>query len=222
MTSSETRVFHEILQENVPCPTKGEMKDALSAYLLNKYYTFFVRLTSVTGSLLWALARAHWLFGRGSHNIKIHLIDTRGMPADRIYPAVFLVQILDLPCRGVSYHDDPYHEYIAFGGISKHHVVGSVSVHGLDNKAINLLVPGFRDEDPGVRFFKTLERFRRPFTRSPLALLNEDSEEKSIEDVDIQAALCFANFFGLRDETKLAVTTMALALQKRDWNKSAL
>lgn len=192
--------------------SRGQLKSWLSCHLLELPYEAPFAITSLTGSLLWALNYAHWLLRGYFIDVKIHLIDTRGIREDRICPATILVRTLNVKRRDKPWHDDPYHEYFVFGGVSQQHILGSIDVDGFDGPTINTLIPGFGTIIRHERLHRSLCRFR---------LLLECPHEAQVSNRDMAAALKVAAQLHLQGDKLLTVTVMFLALRRRKWDQAA-
>jgi hypothetical protein len=182
-------------------------------------------IISLTGSLLWGLNYAHYLLSRGKTDIRIILVDTWRIPEGRIYPAPFLARYLEVKPVGEPWHDDPYHEYFAFGGIPANAVLGSVSLASVTGKEISILLPGFNYLDKGERFHWSLERFQTGgWPQAVFAVLEMiPANGAAVTDDDIDAArLTAAKFLNDFDtDIHFQISMMFLSLRKRDWNKDA-
>ncbi|KAF7551834.1 hypothetical protein G7046_g7601 [Stylonectria norvegica] len=180
--------------------SKEALRSCVSAHMLGKPYNAPWMITSLTGSLLWALNYAHWLLNRGFGGVEIILVDAWKIPEDGIYPARFLATYLEVPALKVPWHDDPYHEYLAFGDVPSHASWG-----------FNQL---YRNED----LHESLDRFLRwtdVFGRS--------TDAASVTNHDIWAAGVTARKFLRQPDTDahFQIAMMFLSLRKRDWKREA-
>jgi hypothetical protein len=177
------------------------------------YHAPFV-ITSLTGSLLWALNYAHWLLSQGEAEVNIVLLDAWSALTDHIYPARSLAAWLEIAPLGVTWHDDPYHEYFVFGDFPRHAILGSVALESAADRDLNTLVPGFSTLDPDEHLHETLRRFQ-----TWRGLFDTPVEPVRITNDDIWAALVVASkFIRTPDpDIQFQLTLMFLALRKRAW-----
>ena len=176
-------------------------------------------LTSMSGSLLWALNYANWSFRKGYTNIEIILIDTWKIPQGLIYPAKSLVEHLEIPARHIPWHDDPYHEHILFGGLDPIAIVGSVCLETVTGEEISTLLPGFDKLEAKERLLQSLKQFQARWQFS--GIFGSTLQDVNITDSDIWAASVTAHKFVKEPDLALRtlVTVMFLSFQKRHWNK---
>lgn len=77
-----------------------ELRSHISDHMkFHNYHAPFV-ITSLTGSLLWALNYAHWLLNRGEQEVRIVLVDAWSARTDHIYPARYVAACLEIPPLG--------------------------------------------------------------------------------------------------------------------------
>lgn len=186
--------------------------------MLQKDYDSPCMITSFTGSLLWALNYAHWLLSRGRGGVVIILVDAWLMPKGRVYPASFIARYLEVQPLGIRWHDDPYHEHLAFGDVPSHAILGTVGFDSVQVEDINMLLPGFnqlyrRETLHGSlsRFLRWVDAFGRP------------SNTANVTDDDIWVAGLVARQFLRQPDTDIhfQIAMMFLSLRKRDWNRGA-
>ncbi len=179
------------------------------------YHAPFV-ITSLTGSLLWALNYAHWLSRRGEAEVNIVLLDAWSVLTDHIYPAKSLAARLKIAPVNRTWHDNPYHEYFVFGDFPRHAILGSVALDPAADRDLNTLVPGFGILDPAEGLHDSLRRFQ-----TWTGLFGMELSPVGITDDDLWAALAVASKFirtpDLNIQFQLAM--MFLALRQRDWHQ---
>jgi hypothetical protein len=211
----DVRNFDDVARLTLGCKISAHMAEI-------KYEAPYYTITSVTGSLLWALNYAHWLVRKGKKDVQIFLIDCRRISEGRIYAAPFLAAFLQVAPRKIPWHDDPYHEYFVFGGIPSDAILGSVYVNhqSLAGWEINTLLPGFSQFNEQDGLHASLEQFimihQNTIFRNVVRLAD-------VTDKDILAACMLAEKF-LDDRVNhdnrcilFQITVMFLSLRKRNW-----
>lgn len=176
-------------------------------------------ITSLTGSLLWALNYAYWLLRKGYGDINVLLIDTGKIPEGTIYPASFLVKYLEIQPLGISWHDNPYHEYLAFGNLPADAVLGSVGLRSTNGPEINTLLPSFSQIGKWESLHDSLWILQAGWKD----VFDREVKGVPITDEEVQAAQCTAFKFVGCDNKDLhfQVAIMFLSLRKRVWNREA-
>lgn len=177
-------------------------------------------ITSLTGSLLWALNYAHFLLSRGEQEIRIVLVDAWSARTDHIYPARYVTACLEIPPLGVRWHDDPYHEYFVFGDFPSDAILGSFELDSAADEDLNILVPGFNIVDRYEGLLDSLSRFQREWKNSG-AIFDTLADPVGITDDDLWAARAVASRFTDPDDPDIQfqLTMMFLALRNRDWKR---
>lgn len=130
----------------------------ISSHLMGQNYYPPCQITSLTTSLLWALNYAHYLLSRGFQDVQIILINGFKLSTSHGYPATTLVKFLDVQKNRRHWHDDPYHEYLVFGGIPERAIVSTVNFDNELVSMINNLLPGFDQFDASEFLYSSLCR----------------------------------------------------------------
>ncbi|KAK4139150.1 uncharacterized protein C8A04DRAFT_33377 [Dichotomopilus funicola] len=88
---------------------RDELRPWISTHMESRrayYHAPFV-ITSLTGSLLWALNSAHRMLSRGEAEVNIVPLEAWSALTDHIYPAKSLAAWLEIEPPGITWHDDP-------------------------------------------------------------------------------------------------------------------
>ncbi|KAI0147561.1 hypothetical protein GGR57DRAFT_247165 [Xylariaceae sp. FL1272] len=148
----------------------------ISNHLLQEEYASNIRITSLTGSLLWALNYAHFLERQGFFkDIKLSLIDTTKISKGNIFPAACCIRRFDIEPQDIPWHDDPYHEYLVFYSLPDDAVISSIKLEDDGGEwnfrsSLNLLLPGYHRFSPlEERLHRSFERFQSPWYALPVS-----------------------------------------------------
>jgi len=182
------------------------------------YYAPFV-ISSLTGSLLWALTYADWLRRQRYKAIQIFLVDTWKIPEDKFYPARFLAAYLEVPVLNIPWHDDPYHEYFAFGGVPSDTIVGHVDLPWAA-KWMHTLLPALRQ----LRLNEGLLRSHYWLRMGWTDILGRPVKGARVTYDDIADACVIADKFLCYPDNKdfrFPIAMMFLSLRKRNWDEEA-
>lgn len=176
-------------------------------------------ITSLTGSLLWALNYAHYLLRQGYSDVELYLINTLKIPEGQVYAARFLSAFLKIKPLGVPWHDNPYHESFVFCGVPVDAVLGVVRLDSVEEalmkKSIDILLPGYGQLDRQERLYRSLDRFQRPW--------NIPGQGARVTDQDIYIATWIARQFmrNFDQDVHVLISMMFLSLRKRAWDEEA-
>jgi len=184
------------------------------------YYDASFPITSLTGSLLWALNYAYWLRRQRYEGIQIFLVDIWKIPVDRFYPAQFLAEYLDVPPLNMPWHDDPYHEYFVFGGVPSSAILGSSDLLPWVAIGMHTLLPALDDIHRNEGLLQSLHRLQMGWIDGSGWLLEGDRHIS-------RKAIAYAyeitdSFLRYSDkEFRFPIAMMFLSLRRRDWDEEA-
>ncbi|KAF5131524.1 hypothetical protein E5D57_007879 [Metarhizium anisopliae] len=142
---SQQEVVRNPTDEHLRDLSKEELQSCISAHMADYHYDASFIITSLTGSLLWALKRAHGLLSHGYREVQLILVNSWAIPEDRICPAAFLVEPAEVAHLAKRVRDAMDHEYFVFGDIPSDAILGSldISIQFVQGTEINTLLPGF-------------------------------------------------------------------------------
>jgi len=168
---------------------------------------------STTSSLLRALGFARYRCLQAEDDVRITMIDPRGLQSDTIFPANYLVEKYELKARGKLWHDQPDGEYLVTGKIPSDAFLGEVTYKAI-SKQIEAILPELADKPHHLT--EDLRKYYHGTQNELLRALKPKDQIFNVQALEreYEAVRCISNAFG-EDQISLPLTLMCLAFRGR-------
>ncbi|KAL9079482.1 MAG: hypothetical protein Q9157_001645 [Trypethelium eluteriae] len=164
---------------------------------------------SLTGSLLWALARANWLRNHRTRETTLLLIDTSKV--EEIFQTREVKCSLGLGHVNVRCFNEIDHEYLAWRRIPKDAIIGRILFRALKNY-LNTIYPILRRTDREKKFMVCLNLLRERFCQSVDLV-------EPVSPADVETAKTLGQLLANSNEGQDFLVAMAfLTLMPRTWD----
>jgi len=168
---------------------------------------------STTSSLLRALVFARYRCLQAEDDVRITMIDPRGLQSDTIFPANYLVKKYELKARGKLWHDEPDGEYLVTGKIPSNTFLGETTYKAI-SKQIETILPELADKPHHLT-----ENLRKYYHGTQNELFRASKPKDQSFDLqavarEYEAVRSISIAFG-GEQISLPLTLMCLAFRRR-------